>query len=73
MVRQEQYACSGSGPNIKDQAAWLDFISFITDNTPQWTSTIARLSHLSIQPVARCHGTLELWSHEVKRCLVNEC
>lgn len=32
MERQEQYARSGPGPNIKDQTAWLDFISFIADN-----------------------------------------
>lgn len=32
MKRQEQYARSGAGPRIKDQTAWLDFISFIRDN-----------------------------------------
>lgn len=32
MERQEQYAWTGPGPRIKDQTAWLDFISFITDN-----------------------------------------
>lgn len=30
--RQEPYAQSGPGPNIRDRTAWLDFISVIADN-----------------------------------------
>lgn len=41
----------GPGPDIKDHTAWLDFISFIAlnNNTLQWTSAAARLSHRSMQ------------------------
>lgn len=61
-MRQEQYACSGAGPDINNQTAWPDFISSAADNAVD-------LRHCQIisclfRTLAARHNTAELWSRE---------
>lgn len=61
-MRQEQYARSGAGPDIKNQTAWLDFISSIADNTVDLR--YCQIISFLFRALAICHSTAEFRSHE---------
>lgn len=62
MVRQEQYACSGAGPDTKNQTAWPDFISSFADNAVDLR--YCQIISCLFRALDVCHSTAEFWSHE---------